>query len=105
MDRAVLDACGWTDLQPAHDFFLDYEEEDDDEDAGRARRRKGPYSYRWPDDFRDEVLARLLRLNQERADEVRRSAPPSKANPATGTKRGRPRKSASGPMLPGMGEP
>jgi hypothetical protein len=69
MDRAVLDAYGWTDLQPSHEFLLDYEEEDDEEDTGRTRRRKKPYRYRWPDDFRDEVLARLLRLNQERADE------------------------------------
>ena len=25
------------------------------------------YRYRWPDDIRDEVLARLLELNAERA--------------------------------------
>ena len=27
MDRAVLDAYGWTDLQPTCEFLLDYEEE------------------------------------------------------------------------------
>jgi N-6 DNA Methylase len=66
MDRAVLDAYAWTDLKPTCGFILDYEEEDEDE-AGRPRKRKKPWRYRWPDEFRDEVLARLLALNQERA--------------------------------------
>jgi hypothetical protein len=35
-------------------------------DEAPTRRRK-PYRYRWPDDVRDEVLARLLALNEERA--------------------------------------
>jgi len=30
MDRAVLDAYGWTDIQPRCQFILDYEDEDDD---------------------------------------------------------------------------
>lgn len=67
MDRAVLDAYGWTDLQPVHDFILDYEEADDEEESGR-RKRKEPWRYRWMDDFRDEVLARLLELNRVRAE-------------------------------------
>jgi hypothetical protein len=29
MDRAVLDAYGWTDLHPTHEFLLDYEEDED----------------------------------------------------------------------------
>ena len=29
--------------------------------------KKKPYRYRWPDEVRDEVLARLLELNAERA--------------------------------------
>ena len=100
MDRAVLDAYGWTDLQPTHDYILDYEdEESDDEDSGRGRKRKKPWRYRWPDAFRDEVLARLLKLNQERAAEEQRSTPPPKASPATGKKRGRPRKGDSTPNL------
>jgi len=66
MDRAVLDAYGWTDVRPECKFLLDYNEEDDDK-SGRARRRKKPWRYRWPDEIRDEVLARLLALNQERA--------------------------------------
>ncbi len=31
MDRAVLDAYGWTDLKPACEFLLDYEDEEDQE--------------------------------------------------------------------------
>jgi hypothetical protein len=67
MDRAVLDAYGWTDLKTTCTFLLDYEEEDDEESGGR--RRKKPWRYRWPDDFRDEVLARLLELNKRRAEQ------------------------------------
>ena len=66
MDRAVLDAYGWTDLKPTCEFILDYEEQEDD-DSGKPRRKKKPWRYRWPDEFRDEVLARLLALNQQRA--------------------------------------
>jgi len=71
MDRAVLDAYGWTDLKPTCEFLLDYEEDEDEDEAGGSRRRKKPWRYRWPDDFRDEVLARLLELNRLRAEEER----------------------------------
>lgn len=67
MDAAVLAAYGWTDLPTACDFILDYEEEE--EASGEGRKRKKPWRYRWPDDIRDEVLARLLKLNAERAKE------------------------------------
>jgi hypothetical protein len=74
MDRTVLDAYGWTDLKPTCEFLLDYEEDENDDDESRsARRRKKPWRYRWPDDFRDEVLARLLELNRQRAEEERLS--------------------------------
>jgi hypothetical protein len=66
MDRAVLDAYGWTDLERSCEFLLDYEE---DEEEATGRQRKKPWRYRWPDDFRDEVLARLLELNKRRADQ------------------------------------
>lgn len=66
MDRAVLDAYGWTDIQPKCEFLLDYEEEEGEEENGPRRRRK-PWRYRWPDETRDEVLARLLELNRQRA--------------------------------------
>ena len=66
MDRAVLDAYGWTDIQPTCEFILDHED-DEDEAPGTATRRRKPYRYRWPDVIRDEVLGRLLALNTERA--------------------------------------
>ncbi|HXG60172.1 MAG TPA: DNA methyltransferase [Planctomycetota bacterium] len=64
MDRAVLDAYGWTDIPTRYEFLLDYEI--DEEEWGD---KKKPYRYRWPDDIRDEVLARLLELNARRARE------------------------------------
>jgi hypothetical protein len=72
MDRAVLDAYGWTDFTPRLDFLLDYEE-DEDEDEGRPSRRKKPWRYRWIDEDRDEALARLLELNKQRAEQERLS--------------------------------
>ena len=68
MDRAVLDAYGWTDIPTDCEFLLDYEV--DEETWGR---KKKPYRYRWPDPVRDEVLARLLELNAQRAAEEARS--------------------------------
>jgi hypothetical protein len=67
MDRAVLDAYGWTDIRLTCDFFLDYEEEEAEEDDGEASKKRKPWRYRWPDEVRDEVLARLLALNGVRA--------------------------------------
>jgi hypothetical protein len=72
MDRAVLDAYGWTDFRPRCDFLLDYEEEEDEEEGGPRRKRKKPYRYRWVDEDRDQVLAWLLELNARRAEEERR---------------------------------
>jgi hypothetical protein len=69
MDRAVLDAYGWTDLEPTCEFLLDYEKSEEEPEDARARQRKKPWRYRWPDDVRDEVLARLLELNAQRAKE------------------------------------
>ena len=68
MDRAVLDAYGWPDIPTGCEFLLDYE--DEEEDGGR---RKKPWRFRWPDEVRDEVLARLLELNAQRAAEEVRS--------------------------------
>lgn len=67
MDRAVLDAYGWHDIKTDCDFFPDYTEEDEDGNEVEKSIR-----YRWPDEVRDEVLARLLALNAERhAEEVK----------------------------------
>jgi hypothetical protein len=89
IDRAVLDSYGWADLCPRLDFILDYEEDDDDGADGSNRLdHKKPWRYRWADEFRDEVLARLLELNRTRSEEEAQSAaavPVTKA----GRKRGR----------------
>ena len=68
MDRAVLDAYGWSDIPTDCEFLLDYEI--DEEEWGD---KKKPYRYRWPDEVRDKVLAQLLELNAERAKEEVRS--------------------------------
>lgn len=68
MDRVVLDAYGWTDILPTCDFELEWE---DDEEGANGRRRRKPWRYRWPEPVRDEVLARLLALNAQRAEEER----------------------------------
>jgi len=59
MDEAVLRAYGWDDLaSAAAPQFLDEASEDDHRYQGRLF---------WPAPFRDALLARLLRLNEERA--------------------------------------
>ena len=74
MDRGILDAYGWSDIptdptDPTDcELLLDYEI--DEEERGT---KKKPWRYRWPADVRDEVLARLLELNAERAREEVRS--------------------------------
>lgn len=51
-----------TDIPTRCEFLLDYEI--DEEEWGD---KKKPYRYRWPDEVQEEVLARLLELNAERA--------------------------------------
>lgn len=137
MDQAVLQAYGWSDIDTACGFGLDYLDTEDDaqlpddlqnridegglffwhaNDAldfqGQLQaygaitgRRKLPWRYRWPDDVRDEVLARLLALNAERYEEEVRLGLHSKgakqaaraaasAGGASGRRRGRPAKAA-----------
>lgn len=111
MDRAVLDAYGWTDLKPTCEFLLDYEEEDEEENGGApsgGRGRKKPWRYRWPDEFRDEVLARLLELNKQRAEEeaiagaaAEADARAEDAEPRPAAKR-RTKSAKNQPDLPGM---
>jgi hypothetical protein len=63
MDRAVIDAYGWDikDKDLVCEFIPDFTEEDDDGNEIPKNIR-----YRWPDEVRDDVLARLLALNAER---------------------------------------
>ena len=51
----------------------------------KAGRGKLPWRYRWPDEVRDDVLARLLALNAERAELERLTGlPGAKSKPAPG---------------------
>ena len=61
MDRAVLDAYGWADIPTDCEFIPDFVETDDEGNTIEKSIR-----YRWPDAVRDEVLARLLALNEAR---------------------------------------
>jgi len=79
MDRAVLDAYGWSNISTDCDFFLDYEIDEEN----WSPRRKKPYRYRWPDDVQAEVLARLLELNAQRAREEARAGLTRSKKPRT----------------------
>jgi hypothetical protein len=104
MDAAVLTAYGWTDLLPkcTCEFLLDYEDDESESGAEESsgRKKKKPWRYRWPDEIRDEVLARLLKLNAERAEEERlagAAAEAAKPKKARGKKSSAP---AQGDLLP-----
>ena len=66
MDRAILNAYGWTDLPTECEFLPEHEGGDDETASARKKRR---YRYRWPNRIRDEVLSRLLVLNARRGEE------------------------------------
>jgi N-6 DNA Methylase len=104
MDRAVLKSYGWHDLAQTAtcEFLLDYEDEEEDDEPSGRRTRKKPWRYRWPDDFRDEVLARLLALNQRRAEEERLAGLAAKAANKKPIKKPRKQKTpeADSPLLP-----
>ena len=68
MDFAVLKAYGWQDLILKYDFILDYLESEDDEESGTQKKKK-PFRFKFVPDVYDEVLARLLKLNNERSEE------------------------------------
>ena len=80
IDRAALDAYGWTDTSIGCDFLLDYEI-----DKATWGRKKKPYRYRWSNPVRDEVLVRLLALNAERAAEEARLGMKSDGSRRTST--------------------
>ena len=64
MDRAVLDAYGWTDIEPVYDFR---------EQLGESIRLT------WAEETRDEVLARLLELNRVMAEKQAANASETEA--------------------------
>jgi hypothetical protein len=84
MDRAVLGAYGWDGIDTTCEFLLDYEEEDD------SGRRRKPWRYRWPDEVRDDVLARLVELNGRRAAVEERDGTAAAASKPRAPRRRRP---------------
>lgn len=68
LDLTLFDAYGWANVEPKSEFLPQYEEGDNEDSA-----RKKPLRYRWPNEIHDEVLARLLKLNERRAKEERLS--------------------------------
>jgi hypothetical protein len=74
MDRAVIGAYGWTDIQSECEFILEFDDDEED-DSGRPKKKR--YRYRWHDGIRDEVLARLLELNRQHALEEGQIIPDS----------------------------
>ncbi len=96
MDRAVLAAYGWSDIPTGCEFLLDYEI--DEEEWGD---KKKPWRYRWPDEVRDEVLARLLELNAARAkEESRTGAAAEKKQGRKMTTKRRPKGPEAGDLFP-----
>ncbi len=79
MDRAVLDAYGWRDVPTDCQFLLDHEIDEEEESS----RRRKPWRHRWPDTTRDDVLARLLALNADRAAEERLAGAKTRRKPPT----------------------
>lgn len=91
LDRAVLAAYGWTDIATDCDFYLDYEI-----DEASWGDKKKPYRYRFPDAVRDDLLARLLDLNQARyREEVGAGLHGKTDKPPRAARPGRPAAAAS----------
>ena len=134
MDRAVLDAYGWSDIDTPCGFALDYLDIDDEADLPaevqeriacgdlffptadeaasfdslvRTGKRKLPWRYRWPEATHDEVLARLLDLNQKRHEEEVLAGQPAEAKRKKKGKKGKKkekkeRAQSDTPMIPGL---
>jgi hypothetical protein len=89
MDKAVLDAYGWSDIVPAYEFSGDYENEDGS--AGSVRLN-------FTEEVRDEILRRLLALHAERL-KAEQSAPPAPGKSDAKAKKPKKSKDPSGPDL------
>ena len=42
MDRAVLNAYGWQDIQPICEFIPEFDDEEDEDDNGRPKKKEVP---------------------------------------------------------------
>jgi hypothetical protein len=129
MDKAVLSAYGWDDLNTDCGFVLDYIDGNPGDFSAavqerihsgdlffptpdealafdseiRSSRRKLPWRYRWSDSTRDEVLARLLDLNQERYEaEVAEGKPKRKPSKSRKGRNAKTKDDPSTPPIPGF---
>jgi hypothetical protein len=129
MDRAVLDAYGWSDVDTTCGFALDYLDIDPDElpaevqdriasgdlffptieeastfdSLVRTGKSKLPWRYRWPESTHDEVLARLLELNQKRYEEEVLGGKHAEGKQKKATKKAAKSKKADDtPLFPGL---
>jgi hypothetical protein len=124
MDQAVLEAYGWEDINTSCGFALDYLDTDSKDLPTAAQdriasgdlffptaddaiafgslvstgKRKLPWRYKWPTATHDEVLARLLELNQQRYLEEKRG---HKAAPKASTPLA-PMADTDTPTIPGL---
>lgn len=89
MDKAVLDAYGWSDIVPAYEFSGDFENEDGTPGALRLN---------FTEEVRDEILRRLLALHAERL-KAEQSAAPIAGKADTKAKKPKKSKDSSGPEL------
>jgi hypothetical protein len=78
-NRTMLGAYGWTDVSTTCVVRLDYEEPEGEESGATHRNERR--LLRWPENVHDEVLTRLLALNQLRAEEERKMATPKQEKP------------------------
>lgn len=89
MDKAVLDAYGWTDIVPVYKCSGDYENEDG---------TPGSVRLNFTEEVRDEILRRLLALHAERL-KSEKDAVPAVGTTASKAKRPKKSKDFAGPDL------
>ncbi|MBD2252689.1 Eco57I restriction-modification methylase domain-containing protein [Nostoc parmelioides] len=108
MDKAVLEAYRWSDIPTDCTFLLDYDDEDEEEETSNGRQRKKPWRYRWTEEVHDEVLVRLLNLNQKRAQteilggKAAQKKPKAKATKKKTTKTKSKKVGETTPIIPGF---
>lgn len=132
MDRAVLDAYGWSNFEPLCGFGLDYLELDDDAQVspdaqkvidsgdlwfetaeqawafsagiGYTGKTGLAWRFRWPEETRDEILAKLLELNAKRAEDEQLTGAAAMAKEKSGRKSSRTSetKASKGPQFPNL---
>ena len=89
MDKAVLEAYGWTDIPLAYEFSGDFENEDG---------TPGDVRLNFTEEVRDEILRRLLALHAERL-KAEQDAVPVAASVAPKAKKPKKPKDSAGPDL------